>query len=70
VAATEAGVRFFLKGNCEDSLRPKILHLQKVEQKKNLRRSGRRFGPQSLNVAIKQMSYGSGFRAEAPAGKG
>jgi hypothetical protein len=39
-------------------------------EKKNLRSSGRRFGPQSLNVAIKQMSYGSGFRAEAPAGKG
>jgi hypothetical protein len=51
VAAIEAGVRFFLKGNCENSLRPKILHLQKVE-------------------GIKQMTYGSGFRGEAPAGKG
>ena len=30
----------------------------------------RHFGPQSLNVAIKQMTYGSGFRGEAPAGKG
>jgi hypothetical protein len=52
VAATEAGVRFFLKGNCENSLRPKLLHLQNVEGG----RSGRRFGPQSLNVAIKQMT--------------
>ena len=42
VAATEAGVCFFLKGNCENSLRPKILLLQKVEQIKLKKIYGKR----------------------------